>query len=94
MDTINKLLKKPAPKRRTRAEIIAAQQAEAMATPGAEDGEEERPDPLWVRWVSGREGSRLGVPMEWMEGPIGDVFRGSGGVGVGGGSGRMVEKIT
>jgi Ino eighty subunit 2 len=74
MDTINKLLKKPAPKRRTRAEILAQQHADAMATPGAEDGEEERPDPLFVRWVSNREGSRLGVPEEWMESPVGEVF--------------------
>jgi Ino eighty subunit 2 len=91
MDTINKLLKKPAPKRRTRAEIIAAQQAEYMATPGAEEGEEERADPLFVRWVQSREGSRLGVPEEWMEmeGGVGEVFaRGwSGG-------GRMVEEVA
>ena len=73
MDTINKLLKKPAPKRRTRAEIIAAQQA--GSTPGMEDDEYERPDPLFVRWVNGRDGSRVGVPEEWMETPVGDVFK-------------------
>ena len=89
MDTINKLLKKPAPKRRTRAEIIAAHQHDSMATPGAEEGEEERPDPLFTRWVSGREGSRLGVPEEWLEGPVGDVFRGAAV-----GSGRMVEEVA
>ena len=92
MDTINKLLKKPAPKRRTRAEIIAAQQAEAMATPGAEEGEEERPDPLFVKWVSGRDGSRLGVPAEWMEGGLGDVFMaGYSGAPRGG---NLVEEIA
>ena len=74
MDTINKLLKKPAPKRRTRAEIMAAQAA--GATPGAEDGEYERPDALFVRWVSNRDGSRIGVPEEWLDAPIGQVFRG------------------
>ena len=95
MDTINKLLKKPAPKRRTRAEIIAAQQMDSMATPGAEEGEEERPDPLFVRWVQSREGSRLGVPIEWMEGPIGDVFSGGGPAGGGGGpSSMMVEEVA
>ena len=87
MDTINKLLKKPAPKRRTRAEIIAAQHAEAMATPGAEEGEEERPDPLFVRYVQNREGSRLGVPEEWLEAPVGNVFRGGAG-------GRLVEEVA
>ena len=87
MGTINKLLNKPAPKRRTRAEIIAAQQAESMATPGAEEGEEERPDALFVRWVSSREGSRIGVPEEWMETPLGNVFRS-------GYRGRMVEEVA
>lgn len=91
MDTINKLLKKPAPKRRTRAEIIAAQQADSMATPGAEEGEEEKPDPLFTRYVSSREGSRLGVPEEWMESPMGDVFRAGYVERVGR---RMVEEVA
>ena len=88
MDTINKLLKKPAPKRRTRAEIIAAQQAEAMATPGAEDGEEEKPDRLYVRWVHNKNGSRIGVPVEWLEGPIGEQFQRNNG------RTRMVEEVA
>jgi Ino eighty subunit 2 len=94
MDTINKLLKKPAPKRRTRAEIIAAQQAGYMATPGAEEGEEERADPLFVRWTHSKQGSRLGVPDEWMElnGSVGELFR--AGWNGGGGSGRMVEEVA
>lgn len=90
MDTINKLLKKPAPKRRTRAEIIAAQHAGSMATPGAEDDEEEHPDPLFVRWVNSKDGTRMGIPEEWMESPIGDVFRS----GYHGHSGRMVEEVA
>lgn len=71
MDTINKLLKKPAPKRRTRAEMEAAR---AAGSPGAED-EEEKPDPLYLRWVSNASGSRIGVTDEWLEGPVGDAFR-------------------
>ena len=96
MDTINKLLKKPAPKRRTRAEIIADQQAAYMATPGAEDGEEERADPLFVRYVQDKNGSRLGVPDEWMElnSNIGEVFRSGWNGGRGGGGGRMVEEVA
>ena len=95
MDTINKLLKKPAPKRRTRAEIIAAQQAGYLATPGAEEGEEERADPLFVRWTSSRRGCRLGVPDEWLEiqGVVGEVFR-AGWTGGGNGGGRMVEEVV
>jgi Ino eighty subunit 2 len=75
METINKLLSKPAPKRRTRAEMIAAQQA-ADLTPGAED-EEGRPraNPHFSRWVNNKNGSRVAVPDEWLEGPIGDVFK-------------------
>ncbi|KAI7478470.1 hypothetical protein KC351_g8178 [Hortaea werneckii] len=74
MDTINKLLNKPAPKRRTRAEIIRDQQIELMAaagggTPGTEDGEEERADPLFTRYIQRADGSRaLAVPEEWREG--------------------------
>lgn len=96
MDTINKLLKKPAPKRRTRAEIIAQQHADALAgTPGAEEGDEERPDALFVRWVNGREGSRLGVPEEWLEGVDGAVFGGPAvGVQQRLGGGRMVEEVA
>lgn len=89
MDTINKLLKKPAPKRRTRAEIIAQQQAEMLATPAAEEGEEERPDPLFVRWVSGANSSRVGVPEEWMESAVGEVFRAGGNDG-----GQLVEEVA
>jgi Ino eighty subunit 2 len=98
MDTINKLLKKPAPKRRTRAEIIAAQQADAMATPGAEDGEEEKPDPIFIRYVQGRDSTRrLGVPDEWLEGPLADALAGEKKFASGGdvmGTGRMIEEIS
>ncbi|KAG9653640.1 hypothetical protein KCU64_g7761, partial [Aureobasidium melanogenum] len=79
MDTINKLLKKPAPKRRTRAEIIAAQNA-AEATPAyTEDGEEyfHPASSLFVRYINNKDGSRIGVPSEWLEEgqPVGQVLR-------------------
>lgn len=76
MDTINKLLKKPAPKRRTRAEIIAAQAA-ADNTPSEEDGELPRPNALFTRYVQNERGARLGVPIEWLDKdqPIGDSLR-------------------
>ncbi|KAK5137652.1 hypothetical protein LTR08_007947 [Meristemomyces frigidus] len=100
-ETINKLLSKPsAPKRRTRAEIlIAQQQAESGATPpvgtDAVEWEAMRTravDPLFVRWVSGRGGVRLGVPGEWMG--EGGLFGGIGGVKGGGGGGRMVVEVV
>jgi Ino eighty subunit 2 len=75
METINKLLSKPAPKRRTRAEMIAAQQA-ADLTSGAEDDEgRPRANPHFARWVNNKNGSRVAVPDEWLEGPIGEVFK-------------------
>ena len=48
-------------------------------------------DPLFVRWVSGRGGVRLGVPDEWM-GDESLLGFGSGG-GSGKGGGRMVEVV-
>ncbi|KAK4973235.1 hypothetical protein LTR66_011232 [Elasticomyces elasticus] len=77
MDTINKLLKKQAPKRRTRAEILAA--AAADGTPNLDDGRElPKPDPLYAKWMHNAKGSVLGVPEEWLDGPVGEVFRGTG----------------
>jgi len=73
MDTINKLLSKPAPKRRTRAEMEAARAAEAELD--GEDGDGERPPALYLRWVNSREGSRIGVTEEWLDAPIGEPFR-------------------
>ena len=98
MDTINKLLKKPAPKRRTRMEILAAQAAEM--TPGAEDEDYVRKaDPLFTRWTSRKEGCSLAVPEEWLEGPLGEMFRKPGEgkapvVSISSGGGRLVEEVA
>ncbi|KAI9842002.1 MAG: hypothetical protein M1838_003318 [Thelocarpon superellum] len=71
MDTINKLLKKQAPKtRRTRA----AEGANGDATPLSQEIEYERPKATVTRWVSNRHGSRVGVPEEWLDAPFGSVF--------------------
>jgi len=72
MDTINKLLKKPAPKRRTRAEMIAAA---AAGGSGLEDGEYEPADPLYLRWTNSSQGSIVAVPQEWLEGPVGETLK-------------------
>lgn len=85
METINKLLSKPAPKRRTRAEMIAAAAAEGL---DLEEGQEEKPDALYVRWTNSTQGSRIGVPQEWMDGPIGAMFAKSPA------GGRMVEEVA
>ena len=83
MDTINRLLRKQAPKRRGR--IPAAEAAEA-ASAEQEIQEYEKPDPTMVRWVSGRNGSRVGVPEEWLGIPAGRVFGGNG-------SGKLVQEV-
>jgi Ino eighty subunit 2 len=71
MDTINKLLKKQAPKRRGRA---AAGDLAGDATPNTQDIEFEKPNPIVIRWVNNAQGSRIGVPEEWLDTPIGKVF--------------------
>lgn len=89
LDTINRLLKKQAPKRRGK---ISAEEitANALAPPEASDMEFEPANPVYVRWVNNRNGSRVGVPSEWLENglenSIGRVF-------VGGGGRRMVEEV-
>lgn len=100
MDTINKLLKKPAPKRRTRAEIIAAQHA-ADNTPYEDEGDVPPANPLFVRYVRSKNGARLGVPVEWLDKdqPVGEVLR-NGWAGPkprGGGAGqstKLVEEVA
>ncbi|KAF7194792.1 Ino eighty subunit 2 [Pseudocercospora fuligena] len=72
MDTINKLLSKPAPKRRTRAEMEAARAAEE--TPNPEGHNPNGPDPTYLRWVNRREGSHVVVTQQWQESPLGDMF--------------------
>lgn len=98
MDTINRLLKKQAPKRRGK---ISAAEISANAAAGASeddvaseerDAEVEKASSVFVRWVSDARGCRVGVPAEWLEGPVGRVFkRARGGVGAGGR--RMVEVV-
>ncbi|KAK6428877.1 hypothetical protein LTR95_014975 [Oleoguttula sp. CCFEE 5521] len=97
METISKLLSKPAPKRRTRAEMIAAG-LHGTGTPGGwdEDGEEIRADPLFTRWVSAKEGVRVGVPSEWLAGERGEVFGGpvKADEGLTRAGARMVEEVA
>ncbi|KAB8235486.1 hypothetical protein ETB97_006824 [Aspergillus alliaceus] len=71
MDTINRLLRKQAPKRRGR---IPAAEAAETASAEQETLNFERPDPTMVRWVSGRKGSKIYVSEEWLETPAGRVF--------------------
>ncbi|CAG8420557.1 unnamed protein product [Penicillium salamii] len=70
MDTINRLLKKQAPKRRGRA---AANEA-GDGTPGQETTEPEKAESTLARWTSGANGCSVSVPEEWLGTPTGRVF--------------------
>ncbi|OAA65074.1 hypothetical protein ISF_04484 [Cordyceps fumosorosea ARSEF 2679] len=79
METINKLLKKQAPK--TSKKGARGNSLEADAKPAA----------TLIRWVSNKGGSKIAVPEEIMGGPMGNVFglasKGSNGT-------RMVEEVA
>jgi Ino eighty subunit 2 len=91
METINKLLKKQAPKTTRKNALLAAQEE-------AQDTEPQRPDPMCVRWINNRSGSLVAVPEELLAGPAGSVFLPpNGGVaprGRGLGMGKMVEEVS
>lgn len=61
MDTINRLLKKQAPKRRTRKEIEAEEAAEA------EEYDQLNPSSIYVRWTTSSKGSTVSVPQDYLE---------------------------
>ena len=62
------------------------------ATP---DSESQKPNPIFVRWVSNKDGERIGVPEEWLEGPIGSVFSSVAGPVKSGMVGRkLIEEVA
>ncbi|KAI1433045.1 hypothetical protein GGR50DRAFT_696431 [Xylaria sp. CBS 124048] len=65
METINKLLKKQAPKTNRKA------QGGMESTP---DIDAQRANPIFVRWVSNKDGMSVSVPDEILRGPAGRVF--------------------
>jgi len=88
METINKLLKKQAPKTNARRNGF---------NPTAGDGTPEsdhKPDPIFVRWVSNKDGNRIGVPVEWLEGPVGAVFQGGVKQASNGMSKKLIEEVA
>ncbi|KAK4060251.1 uncharacterized protein Triagg1_10836 [Trichoderma aggressivum f. europaeum] len=64
METINKLLKKQAPK------------INRKAAADAQDQDSQKANPIFIRWVSNKSGNRVAVPEEIIEGPAGTVFGG------------------
>jgi Ino eighty subunit 2 len=85
METINKLLKKQAPKTNSRRNAFNGTGG-ADASP---DGESPKPNPIFVRWVSNKDGNRIGVPDEWLEAPVGAIFTGAEGLK----SGKLIEEV-
>lgn len=63
METINKLLKKQAPKINRKA-----------AAADSLDHDSRRANPIFIRWVSNKSGNRIAVPDEIIEGPSGTLF--------------------
>ncbi|KAG4410547.1 hypothetical protein IFR04_016315, partial [Cadophora malorum] len=80
LETINKLLKKQAPKTNARRAGMSAADNALNPNGTNADGEPAKPNPLFVRWVSTKEGNRIGVPEEWLDAPVGGVFGKAGGV--------------
>lgn len=91
MDTINKLLKKQAPKRRGK---ISAAETAGDASPGAQEAEETpKPDPTMAHFVLNRDGCRLGIPEEWFGTPAGRLFGNATADSVGRTQGKLVEEL-
>ncbi|RTE76454.1 hypothetical protein BHE90_009084 [Fusarium euwallaceae] len=63
METINKLLKKQAPKVNRKA---------AGNGDGGDDSQ--KPNPAFIRWVSNKSGVRVAVTEEMLESPVGTIF--------------------
>ena len=84
METINKLLKKQAPKINRKAAAAARDEL---------DEEKQKADPLFIRWVSSKAGVRVSVPEEIVTGPAGRVVFGKA-AGGGPASGKMVEEVS
>ncbi|EWY84933.1 hypothetical protein FOYG_12274 [Fusarium oxysporum NRRL 32931] len=80
METINKLLKKQAPK--------INRKAAAAGAGGSEDSN--KPDPVFVRWVSNKNGVRVAVTEEMLDSPAGQVFKPASNLA----RGKMVQEVA
>ncbi|KAI5846538.1 PAPA-1-like conserved region-domain-containing protein [Morchella snyderi] len=88
MDTINKLLKKQTPKMRKSQQGRQTGDATPNEAGGPDGLVEAPPPPKMVRWVSNKDGIRVGVPESWLAGPVGRVFMPQGG-----GGGALVQEV-
>lgn len=79
METINKLLKKQAPKTSKKGR-------------GTSPDADAKPAETLIRWVTNKAGSKLAVPDEIMGGPVGEVFGPPSKVAAAGS--KMVEEVA
>ncbi|OAA44328.1 hypothetical protein NOR_04056 [Metarhizium rileyi] len=84
METINKLLKKQAPK-------INRKAAAAAVRADSPNEESFKPDPTLIRWVNNKSGSRVSVPEDIIAGPVGQIFKKNSSGLV---PGKMVEEVA
>lgn len=83
-ETINKLLKKQAGK--TNKKNLAA-----IGEEGMEEDESRRPNPTFIRWTSNRDGNRIAVPSDIINGPAGRVFANA--IRSSGGPRKLIEEV-
>lgn len=76
MNTIDRLLKKQAPKRRGRVPLA---EMGGEATPDVL-AEAEKPDSTYIRWICNNDGCKVAVPTEMLGTPAGHPFGGLSGV--------------
>ncbi|OSS50456.1 hypothetical protein B5807_04754 [Epicoccum nigrum] len=89
LDTINRLLKKQPPKRGRKGAVDVDESGQEI------EPEPERPDPLFVRYVQNAKGTKLAVPDEWLQAPVGTLFAGkTEPASKTPWSGRMVEEVS
>ncbi|KAK2810598.1 hypothetical protein FQN50_002855 [Emmonsiellopsis sp. PD_5] len=96
MDTINKLLKKQAPKRRGKISAAETAAGAGDTTPRTQEPQEpEKAEPTMIRYVSNRDGCRVGVPDEWFGTPAGRIFGNAtkGSMGASNRGQRLVEEV-
>ncbi|KAG6158607.1 hypothetical protein E4U36_007854 [Claviceps purpurea] len=87
METINKLLKKQAPKINRKAAAAAAARADSP------DEEGNKTNSTMVRWINNKNGSRVSVPGDILAGPAGSVFSSSGNPGAMS-WGKLVQEVA
>jgi Ino eighty subunit 2 len=90
MDTINRLLKKQPPKRGRRANNDVGESGQD------EEPEQERANPLFLRYTQNSQGSSIALPDEWLSAPVGTLFAGESlpKAPMRPFNGRMVEEIA